>query len=147
VSGTAYQPPLTFENAARQRNAQWLIDYLLFHNRKVYLTPETRANIERRSCLDRIALDQAIADLLELGHIELHMAGELEVVALPNRGPVVSRQDVLEERLVAGIPDPRTVREAVGQSLRRTKLLRGLVRVAEKAAQERAGGKGARDVR
>lgn len=45
------------------------------------------------------------------------------------------------EKLIEHIPDPQTVRERLGQALRETRLLRHLLRLAERVARERQHGK------
>ena len=64
----------------------------------------------------------------------------LRLVASINNGATMP--STTQESPVEAIPDPEVVRRRLGECLRETKILRQLLRVAERAAKERYSHKG-----
>jgi hypothetical protein len=72
--------PANWLNPRRRCYAQRLLDYIIWHGRKLYLTPDQFADLRDYNRLDPWSVRQAVDDLYSLGVVDVRPAGEVDVV-------------------------------------------------------------------
>ena len=72
--------PADWLNPRRRRCAERLLTYICWRGRKVLLFPDVLDDLRQYERLDAWAVRQAADDLYALGAVDIHLAGEVEVI-------------------------------------------------------------------